>query len=83
MFSQSYIFNVYWFLSLCVLCFVVVVVVVIPFFTGCIQEARQGRALVYFSVIPSPFCDALKSCDINSAESDIWYLRSKRGTVQP
>ena len=35
---------------------------------------RQGRALV-----PS----VIQSCDRNSAKSEIGFIRSKRGTVQP
>ena len=57
-----------------VLPFVVVVAVVVIvvmfiltyFFIGCIQEAGEG----------SPLCDDLKSCDRNSAESDIEQERS-------
>ena len=89
-FSQSYIFNfcklfLNLFLSflsfVCVLFVVVAVVVVVvvvvvmispTFFTGCIQEAEEDTSPFCHSV---PLCDYFKSCDSNSAESDITYIR--------
>ena len=71
----------------CVFLFVAVVVVVIivvmfylPIFIQVIYK-WQGRALVP-SVIAF-LCNVKKSCDRNSAKSDIGCIRSKRSTVQP
>ena len=50
---------------------------------GCRPLLQQCARRNFSPVIPVCFCKDLKSCDRNSAESDIGYIRSKRGTVQP
>ena len=72
------------FFYMCVFVAVVVVVIVVVFFIYIGRLYTSGREGLYslLSFLHS-FAIILKVVDRNSAKSDIGYIRSKRGTVQP
>ena len=80
----SFVCDLFFFVAVVVDVVVIVVMFLSTYFFYIyrLYTSGRGRALVP-SVIPTPLCNDLKNCERNSANSDIGYIRSKRGTVQP
>ena len=63
---------------------VVIVVMFLPaYFLYRLYTGEVGEGTVPFVIPVHPFAMIKKTCDRNFANSDIGFIRSKKGTLQP